>query len=370
MMRLRRFWPVLAVMVAIAVPVRSGWADTAPGIWDIAKDPGERERWALHVRIERLLHAPIPEDVLPFVQKRREEIELEHARTLLEDAQAEGSPDVRLRFDLGIVYWQIATLEGRTDLYRRVIDILVPALDSAPEHPAATRALEAIVEAYTRLDRPRDEVAASRRYLDHLTDDRARALTMMNMGEAEMRLGRLDEAMGTFQSVLRICGTLPNSSTSNLTYALTLWDLAVALDRSGDPRAGIETAARARQLTWDEPGPRGLPQSVTGWDAIRDPVSVFFVPDWEREWYLALGSAAAARGEQDARAAVALWTAAEDHWATYATQAAATRDDRWLAIARVRRDRAHSERTKAEARAAKLPPAAKTDEARDAEHQL
>jgi tetratricopeptide (TPR) repeat protein len=359
---MRRAVVLALALMAIAAPTSASRADTPPGIWDLAKDPLERDRWALHARVERLLHPPLADDVAPILLRRDEELRLEAARAMLEEAGAASSPDVRLRFDLGIVYGELARVQERSDLYRSVVDVLVPALEAAPDHPGATHALEALVEAYTKLDRPREEVAASRLYIERLVDERARALTMMNMGEAEMRLGRLDDAMGTFRNVLSICGTLPNSSTRNETYALTLWDLAVAFDRAGDARAAMDTAAKARQLSWDEAGPLGQPRNRTGWDAIRDQQRVYFVPAWEREWYLAVGQATAARDEQDARAAAALWAAAEAHWGTYTERAAATRDDRWLAIARVRHDRAHAERVNAEKRALKLPPHTKTDE--------
>jgi tetratricopeptide (TPR) repeat protein len=357
---------VLAVGAMIASG-RTGRADTPPSVWDLAKDPAERERWALHVRIERLLHGHAADDVLPSEQRRDDELRLEAARAMLEDAGAARSPDVRLRFDLGIVYERLATAQGRNDLYQRVVDILAPALEAVPDHPAATFALEALVETYAKLDRPLEEVSVSRRYIARLPDDRSRALTMMNMGEAEMRLGRLDDALGTFRSVLQICGTLPNSSARNSTYALTLWDLAVALDRGGDARAAIDEATKAEQLTWDELGPLGLPRSVTGWDAIRDQQNVFFVPDWEREWYLALGDAAAATVEQDARAAAVRWASSEAHWDTYVSRAVASREDRWLPIGRLRRDRAHAEHIRAEQRAAKLPARATREPSGDVE---
>ncbi|MGA7119430.1 MAG: tetratricopeptide repeat protein [Polyangiaceae bacterium] len=352
---------LLLAVAALLAGERVGWADTPPGVWDVAKDPAERERWNLHVRVERLLHRRMGDDALPSEQRRDEELRLAAARAMLEDAGAPVSPDVRLRFDLGVVYERLATLLGRDDLYQRVVDVLVPALEMAPDHPAATFALEALVETYAKLDRPREEVAVSRRYIARLSDDRSRALTMMNMGEAEMRLGRLDDALGTFRSAMQICGTLPNSSSRNSTYALTLWDLAVALDRGGDARAAIDAAAKASQLTWDEIGPMGLPRNVTGWDAIRDQQNVFFVPDWEREWYLALGDAAAAGNEPDSRGAAARWASAETHWETYVSRAVASREDRWLAIGRLRRDRAHAERVRAEQRAARESLHAKKD---------
>jgi hypothetical protein len=83
---------------------------------------------------------------------------------------------------------------------------------------------------------------------------------------------------------------------------------------------------------------------------------VFYVPEWEREWYLALSAAAAAREATDARAAGTLWAEAEHHWDTYVSRATqAGGRDVWLPIARVRRDAAHGARVRAEKRAPKLP---------------
>jgi tetratricopeptide (TPR) repeat protein len=377
---MRRWNPIGAVLLtilALIVPTRDARSDTSPSVWDLAKDPMDRERWALHVRVERLLHPPISEDISPFELQRDEELRLEAARAMLEQAGAEHSPDVRLRFDLGVVYERLATFLVRDDLHRRAVEVLAPALDVDPDHPAATDALESLVYAYAKLDRPREELSTWRLYIARLADDRARVAPMMNMGEAEMRLGRIDDAMATFRSVLQVCGTLSNSIARNSTYVLALWDLAVALDRAGDPRGALDTAAKAKELRWKEPAPQPAPRGqtvdVTGWDQIRDQRTVFFVPDWERQWYLALGYAAAARDERDVHLATGLWAAAEEHWATYAARAAASGpgvDGRWLAIARVRRDRAHAERANAEKRAAKVPLRGKGEDSSHDEHHL
>ncbi|MDP9000251.1 MAG: tetratricopeptide repeat protein [Myxococcota bacterium] len=367
---MRRVALVVGVIAAMTACLGYARAGTPPDVWDIAKDPLQRDRWALHVRVERLIHAPFADDVPPIAQRRDEQLRLETARAMLEQADAGMSPDVRLRFDLGIVYERLASDEARNDLYGRVVDVLVPALEAAPDHPAAPEALEALVYAYAKLDRPREELTTWRLFLARLTDDRARVGPMMNMGEAEMRLGRLDDAIGTFRNVLHVCATLSNSSSRNSTYALTLWDLAVALDRGGDPRGAIDTAWKARELSWKEPIGLGQVREWTGWDVIRDATNVFFVPDWEREWYLALGYAAAARGEQEPHQAALLWGAAENHWETYAARAAASPgEDRWLPIARIRRDHARLERTNAEKRT-KPRARGRTDESSRGEHRL
>ena len=249
-------------------------------------------------------------------------------------------------------------MQARDDLYDRAVRVLVPALEMAPDHPASTGALERLVYAYARLDRPREELAAWRKYIPRLTDERSRAVDLMNMGEAEMRVGLVDDALATFREVIRICGSLPNSGNS--TYVLALWDLAVALDRSGDPRGALDVGASATGLS--TLGSSGVP--MKGRAIIAHDPAVFFVPAWEREWYLALSSSAVARGASDARDSADCWADAETHWDTYIGRASSSgRHDPWLPIARVRREMAHANRVAAEKRADKLPPRAAFEQA-------
>jgi tetratricopeptide (TPR) repeat protein len=329
-------------------------ADTPPSAWDLAKDPAARDRWELHVRVMRLMPRHVRRG------SAEDELRLEAVRAVLEGADAAHSPDVRLRFDLGIVYEDLANLLWRDDLRLKAVSVLAPAVDASPDHPAATGALDALVDAYAKLGRPREELAVWRRYVPRLLDDRVRAPSLMNMGEAQMRVGSLDEALDTFRAALRLCEELPNSIAVNEWYALTLWDLALALDRSGDSVTALDTAAKARAWSWQKPGGQ-IVGTVTGWDAIHDTEDVFFVPAWERDWYFALGHAAAARASSDPRDSARSWAAAERHWNTYTTGSEATGGrDPWLSIARARRDHARAERLRAESRAAKLrarPPA-------------
>jgi tetratricopeptide (TPR) repeat protein len=321
-------------------------AETPPSVWDVARDPAESDRWDLHVRVQRLMHPPVSESGLRF----DDELRIEAACAMLEEADAARSPDVRLRFDLGIVYSELASRQRRNDLQQKVVDVLAPALEAAapePDDGAVTGALEALVYAYAKLDRPHEELQTWQRYIPRLVDDRVRATAMMNMGEAQMRLGRVDEALATFREVLRLCGELPNTPSVGSTYVLALWDVAVGLDRSGDPRGALETAAKASHV--DLGGKTGA------YLIAKDP-DVFFVPDWERLWYLALGAAAEAREAQDVRDGAVLWAAAERALGQYVDRAAAAGgNDPWIAIARVRLERARAERQNADKRAARLP---------------
>jgi tetratricopeptide (TPR) repeat protein len=325
-------------------------ADTPPSIWDIARDPAERARWELHERVPAFrCNSQEAED-----EDKRRETELRCLDLLekLEEADAAHSPDARLRVDLGAVEYELADITGRAELYTKAAAILSAAVDAAPDAPSTTEALGRLVYAYAKLGRSREELAAWRRYIPKLVDPHSRVVDMMNMGEAEMRMGEIDDALATFHEVLRQCADLPNTS---FTYVLTLWDVAVALDRSGDPRGALKTASEAAHEAVLAPDG----QMWSGRDLIKRSRDVFFVPEWEREWYIALGAASLGQEATDAATAWKAWSEAERAWDAYVTRSESSGErDRWLAIARLRRDHARAERVVAEKKVPKR--AAKT----------
>lgn len=340
-----------ALGVALASP-RVARAETPPNAWDAAKVPGTRQAWVLHVRVARMLNRPHNDDEVVADPRLDAELRLEAARSMLEEADAAHSVDVRLRYDLGLVYYELGESQSRADLYQKAVDVIAPAVDAHPDDPATTVALSSLVYAYAKLNRPQEELATWRRYIPRLIDDQSRSVAMMNMGEAEMRLGYLDDALATFREVMRICGTLPNQAGVGSTYVLALWDLAVALDRSGDPRQALTSASRAARIAVI--GSSG--RVMTGGELIaRDP-GVFFVPAWEREWYLGLLATVEAREAKDPRDAVGFWADAEQSWSTYVDKCAADgTQDTFLRIARVRLAQAQASHRAAAAAAAKLP---------------
>jgi tetratricopeptide (TPR) repeat protein len=351
-----RPWSAAMLLLTGALVASAARADTPPNAWDAAKDPGARERWALHVRVERMLSPARADDDAVADPRLDAELRLEAARSMLEQADAAHSPDVRLRFDLGYVYYELGDRQGgRVDLFQKAIDVLAPAVDASPDDPATTGALSTLVYAYAKMNRPREELATWHRYIPRLVEEGTRVVAMMNMGEAEMRLGQVDDAVATFREVMRVCGTLPNTSGIGSTYVLALWDLAVAYDRSGDPGQALEAAARAARISVI--GSRG---TISGAELIEHDPAVFFVPEWERQWYLALLASAEAREAKDPREALAFWTRAEQAWNTYTERCAADgTQDTFLRIARVRQAQVHAKRLASAAAAAKLPPAAR-----------
>ena len=317
---------VAAVLLAGAAPLAH--ADTPPSRWDIAKDPAVRHRYGLHVRVRELLLLDRQ------IGRSMRNAALERARAILEDEHAATSPDIRLRFDLGEVYFELGHHE-------QAIAVLGPALLEAPNHAAAVEARISLAYAYAKLGRSKEERESYRAYLAKVTDDRLRALAILNMAEAEMHLGDLDESIASYKEALQIATHLPNSSSSSETAVLALWGLAVALDRSGDAAAALEQARFATQM---DPGEQ----------IIGHGLNVFFVPEYERQWYLALAETAHARESKKADEVFAASSRALDHWTKYVEAAGA--EDRWIALARAHRDRAAAAVTAARA---KLPkPAA------------
>jgi tetratricopeptide (TPR) repeat protein len=310
-------------------------ADTPPNAWDVAKDPKARERWELHAYVSQILDARQPS------QLHMRDVALEHARALLESAKAAESPDVRLRFDLGLVYERLVPHRDR-----EAIEVLEPALAMAPNDTAAPDALMSLALAHARLDHPREERAAYKRFLALVTSAPYRATATLNLAEAEMRLGNLPDAVAGYNDAVQIAAQVPGGSVSGM---LAVWGLAVALDRSGDPVAAARETKLAVSMDPEE--------RVIGDESANS--IVFFEPRYERFWYTALGAQEEARAASDARKAVRSWRLAVQRWTGYVT-AAEHADGKglpnWLPLARAHLESAKKELAAAEKRAKKAPP--------------
>lgn len=331
-----------AAGVASVAGGRSARADTPPSVWDIAKDPAARERWQLHVEVRRLL-VPDPMPVvpgLPFFPGGLAERErsLETARALLEQHDAVKSPDPVLRFDLGMVYQHLRH-------YEAAIQVLDEALKMAPTHPAAEEAWIELAYAHSHLDHPKEERAAYRHYLELASRPSSRATALLNLGESEMRLGNLEDAIADFREVVHIASGGPLADDYR-TSILGVWDLAVALDRAGDPQGAAVEARRAQNMDLQR--------------VIEDKEYVFFVPEHERLWYIALGKVEVAKQAADPVRAERAWRSVEQTWATYVHAAEATRHendtlDRWLPLAKAHLAQARAQREAAERRVRAMP---------------
>jgi tetratricopeptide (TPR) repeat protein len=305
-------------------------ADTPPDGWTRIADPRAVANYNLHKEVERLLSRPdLP---FPFALPVQAEMQENRARDLLEQANAENSGDVVLMFDLGVVY-------RRLDLYDKARRVLEAALARAPEHPMAEQSWFDLAIVYAKLDRPMDERRAYREYLARATRPGLRATALSNLAETEMRLGNLSEAIVAYREAMAYANAMPNAGESGV---LALWGLVVALDRYGDTTESQKEADRVVRLD-------------RGNSLIANDRQVFFVPDYERAWYLALGAAARARQATDPRGALAQARAAEGEFAEYVAKA--TTKDRWKPLAERHLTAARKERQRLEAVVRLLPRA-------------
>ena len=336
----------LAVVLAGAVGGVAR-AESPPSVWDVAKDPAERDRWALHMRVERLMHPPVGEGAL----RLDDELRLEAARAMLEEADAAHSPDVRLRFDLGVAYSALGSLQRRNDMQQKVVDVLAPALASADvtggrggdrsargaglrlrqARPTSrgARDLAQVHPAPRRRSRPRDRDDEHGRGRDAPRPRRRRARDVPR-GGATLR--------GAAQHARR--------GVDLRARPLGRGGRARSLGRpAGSPRDG-----RQGLVTWISADGRARTSSQRTRTCSSCPIGS------------ASGTSLSARLPRrarptDARDAAVLWAAAERSWGQYVARAAAAGGhDPWIAIARVRLDHARTQRLGAEQRAAKLPP--------------
>jgi len=326
---------LIAVALSALVATRAAVADTPPTLWEKAADPASGERYRLHVKVQEILWQAMQAVTDPVGHRRPNPMKnllLESARANLEIAGAATSPDVRLRFDLGDVYYHL-------DRYKEALAVLQPALALAPRHSAASSAWLDLAYAAAKLDRSSLELDGYDGFL--ATDIRAHGdLSILgNRAEAEMRLGHLDAAVAGYRDV--IAQAEHTFSVRPDILILARWGLAVALDRSHDPAGADHEAFLAAQQDPQE-------------EYIGDKEDVFFVPEYERLWYYGLGRTQHARHATDPARALLCWNLVVDTWGHYVAQAA--RDDRWLGLAHAHLAAAEAEQRAAAARFAREKP--------------
>ncbi len=329
---------VLLASVASVSSVSRARADTPPSLWESAKSPGARDRYGLHVQAQRVLELVRgPHEARIALQRFGQ---LDHLRAILEENGAETSPDVRLRFDLGETYEEL-------ELHQDAIRVLAPAIAAHEDDPAALPAMPSLAGAYAKLNRRKEERDVYVMYLRHLddrqvkdaTDPSRRAQMLGNLAESEMGLLNMKGAIAGYEEVITLVGQLPSIPSAHASLALAEWGLAVALDRSGDP---TRAKAEARKAISVDPGMR-----------ILNSENVFFVPGYERLWYIALGAAAAAETADTLKDAVELRQVTETCFLKYASVAPS--DDPWVGLAKVRLAEAEKLRKAAEKKLASAP---------------
>ena len=102
-----------------------------------------------------------------------------------------------------------------------------------------------LAECYVQVERTPDEIRAYDEVIARAVVPEGTITPLLNQGEAYMRAGEVDAAVPQFREVYRLAGMSP---TGNEVGVLAQWDLALALDRSGDEHGAIAAAKTATQM--------------------------------------------------------------------------------------------------------------------------
>lgn len=315
----------------------------APNAWDRAKDPEAAHDFALHVTVSRMLAqaAVAGDDMSPFdahALSIRDNV-LSRAYLALLAAFKDGSTDPRLRYDLGEVLYEQRRYDAAAEVLEKV-------LHDAPTEPQAHHAWLTLAFSEAHRDRPDDERAGYEKFLEDEPASGERIIALLNLAEADMRTHRLADAVAGYREVEKASSAL---SGATRTGVLAVWGLAIALDRSGDARAAAQEARLASHMDPEDRVSQRRP-------IIGDTSSVFFVPEYEIYWYLALGSTEDARQAPNAEMAKYLWGRVVSLWKAYLKPAEGIEHpEAWNAIAKSHLAAAEKQLKSATDRAAKEP---------------
>lgn len=314
-----------AAWLAAALLLGAGAAHATPSVWARARDPEAAARAALVAQAEALelehdhrlsprrRRPPSARDVQALAERY-----LRPAAALLEAAGAARSPDPFVRARLAQLYAQLGKPAEAAALYTGV------AVSDAPA-PLRARAWSALAVACAHLGRHDDEIEAYSRALalQPLPPERARILA--NRAEAYMLRGDVERAVAGYRASLALYFVGNQLFQGGTT---TLWGLAVALDRSGDLDGGLEAVRLAR--TYD---PQDLQINGPNW---------FYVPEYDRHWYEALGHWAVARHADLDSVRVEAYARAAASLREFVARAGQA--DPWLTLAQDRLRRCEKER--------------------------
>jgi tetratricopeptide (TPR) repeat protein len=227
---------------------------------------------------------------------------------------------MRVRLRLGFVLRRLAQSDDapKVALIEEAARVLMTVAQS--NAPAALKAVawNELALGYAVLGQRENEVRAETEALALEPIGRFRAVLLANRAEAYMGLGRLEEAIAGYRESLR--AIVPIEMFEHGVTAL--WGLGVALDRDGDLEAGLAAIQLARAYDRDDRKIHG-----SSW---------FFSPPHDEHWYDALGHWLSARTTDQGAVRAEGYASALAAWDAYL--ALAPKDDRWLPLARARRE--------------------------------
>ncbi len=253
-----------AAFVVTTLAAASAFA--TPSRWAIARSPELQRDESARAAAEVELLAHRHEKKSPFEDPiLRVESHAPRAAQILERSGAWSSDDWYLRVLLARAHHESQHWKEAAAAFESVIeDKRTPAVFRAD-------ALADVAIAYARLDRQDDEIEAYETSLALEPHPSSRATMLANQAEAFMVKGDVSRAISGYRASLEAL----TSYDAPFLAPTTLWSLGVALDRSGDLDAGLESIGRARSYD-----PNDVRIKGPGW---------FFVPPYDEAYYDALG---------------------------------------------------------------------------------
>lgn len=307
----RRLARAAAVVVGLVATTLCAPASAEPTVWQVARDPGLAARQeALDTadgvlsRFERLIREQVPRASI-------EGLYLGEAKATLERALRDRPGDKVLAWRIGMLAGSL----GRPEEARRHLEPVVE--DSTLPAYLLRRAWAVLAIAHARLGAYVDEIEAYDEAISREVHGRDRSIWLANQAEAFMVIGDADRAVEGYDAAMAelTTGELPDAVT-------TMWGRAVALDRSGDLNAALDSIRLARAY---DPLDQRLESDV--W---------FYVPEYDEAWYAALGHLTAARDSSMSASRAAHYQRAIGRWTEFIERARP--GDPWLPIARARRE--------------------------------
>jgi tetratricopeptide (TPR) repeat protein len=324
MMRARRAGIGLAVLLA------AGVCRAEPSVWTGARQPAARREAQVRRAVEELLgDANRLGETDPLAPIARG-LYLRDALGRLEALGAAHSPSPALRLRYGQTAYGLWELDHRVELLEAAVAALGFAARSDASSMVRSEAWNDLAICLARLGRYDEEIAAYGEALRIEPHAEARAVLLANRAEGFMLQGKIATAVAGYRASLAA-----TPSYALFHYGVTTWwGLGVALDRSGDLDGALEQIRIARSY---DPS-----------DGRLGSRSWFYLPDYDRHWYGALGHWLEARSAADRTERLAAYERAVEAWAAYLSVAPPS--DHWAALASKRHEQCRRERTRALAR--------------------
>lgn len=302
---------LLAACAALGTWLASASASATPTRWAVARDPDVQREEALTRAAERELILDQKEKRSPFEDSiLRIESHAPKAVQLLERGNAGAGTDWYLRLLLARAYFESKRWEDATRAFEGML-----AFSHVPDIFRAD-ALRQLAISYSWVERHAPAVECYELAIALEPHTSSRALMLANQSEAFMAMGDVS------RSILGYRASLESLSMAEAYYLAptSLWSLGVALDRSGDFEAAMESIGRARSYD-----PKDIRITDSGWS---------FIPANDENYFRALGEWHLARQATDVESRLAAYERSSIAWKQYLSRAPTTNP--YVPMARLR----------------------------------